>query len=155
MNSVALINKLPRSLFGYHIGLFGLVLIYLWLGVYKFTPTEAAAIEPLVSNSFFMSWLYTLFSVQVVSGIVGTIEILVGLGLVWGLVDPRVGFYFGIASTVILTVTLSFLLTTPGVWKLSDGIVVANFFLVKDILLLAVSVMVVEKNWYTLKQSKS
>lgn len=153
MNSFVLNNKLPRTPVGYYIGLFGLVLIYLWLGVYKFTPTEAAAIEPLVSNSFLMSWLYSLFSLQVVSGIIGTIEIVVGLGLIWGIENPRAGFYFGVASTAILGVTLSFLLTTPGAWKLSNGVVIANFFLVKDILLLAVSVMVVEKNWYILKQT--
>jgi uncharacterized membrane protein YkgB len=37
---------------GYYISLFGAALILLWIGIFKFTPTEAAAIKPLVENHF-------------------------------------------------------------------------------------------------------
>ncbi len=34
--------------YGYLIGVLGVSLILIWLGIYKFTPTEAKLIEPLV-----------------------------------------------------------------------------------------------------------
>ncbi|ELB2865202.1 DUF417 family protein, partial [Vibrio alginolyticus] len=42
--------------------------------------------------------------------------------------------------------TLSFLITTPNTWKVSDGVLVTNFFLVKDILFLAIAISVIERN---------
>ncbi|UZJ64504.1 DUF417 family protein [Sphingobacterium sp. KU25419] len=45
-------NKNSRSYVissaGYYISLFGSFLILLWVGIFKFTPTEAQAIKPLI-----------------------------------------------------------------------------------------------------------
>jgi len=51
--------------------------VLLWIGIYKFTPTEAKLIEPLVKNHFLMGWLYQVFSIQTVSNLVGSAEIIV------------------------------------------------------------------------------
>ncbi|OJI47011.1 hypothetical protein VV1062A_04541 [Vibrio vulnificus] len=77
---------------GYLLGVFGVVLVLLWIGVYKFTPTEAKLIEPLVVNHPLMSWLYNLFSVQMVSNFIGATEIIVAIGLVIGLKKPQIGY---------------------------------------------------------------
>ncbi len=39
---------------------YGLVLIVAWIGAMKFTAYEAAGIQPLVSSSPLMSWMYNL-----------------------------------------------------------------------------------------------
>ncbi|MBJ2145231.1 DUF417 family protein [Vibrio sp. IB15] len=132
--------------FGYNLGVIGVALVLAWIGIYKFTPTEAMLIEPLIANHPAMSWLYNLFSVQAVSNMVGGAEIIVALGLMIGFKKPQVAFYSGIASAAIFVVTLSFLITTPNAWKVSDGILVTNFFLVKDILFLAIAISVIERN---------
>ncbi|KGR35787.1 membrane protein [Vibrio campbellii] len=132
--------------FGYYLGVFGVALVLIWLGIYKFTPTEAKLIEPLVVNHPAMSWLYGIISVQAVSNIIGLTEIIVALGLLVGLKKPTAAYYAGIAASVIFLATLSFLVTTPNTWKVSDGVLIANFFLVKDILFLAISISVVEQN---------
>lgn len=132
--------------FGYYLGVFGVALVLIWLGIYKFTPTEAKLIEPLVVNHPAMSWLYNVISVQAVSNIIGLTEIIVAIGLLVGLKKPTVAYYSGIAASVIFLTTLSFLVTTPNTWKVSDGVLIANFFLVKDILFLAISISVVERN---------
>ncbi|HGS5163885.1 TPA: DUF417 family protein [Vibrio harveyi] len=132
--------------FGYYLGVFGVALVLIWLGIYKFTPTEAKLIEPLVLNHPAMSWLYSIISVQAVSNIIGLTEIIVALGLIIGLKKPTVAYWSGIAASVIFLATLSFLVTTPNTWKVSDGVLIANFFLVKDILFLAISISVIEKN---------
>jgi len=121
-------------------------LFLLWLGVYKFTPTEAGLIQPLVESNFAMGWLYDVMSVQAVSNLVGLSEILVAIGILLGLKYRKVAFYSGLAASDIFLTTLSFLFSTPGVWKVTDGILIANFFLVKDILFLAITISMVERN---------
>ncbi|WP_394145631.1 YkgB family protein [Vibrio atypicus] len=139
-------TDLKQTNFGYYIGVFGVALVLAWIGIYKFTPTEAKLIEPLVANHFAMSWLYDLLSVQAVSNIIGATEIIVAIGLIAGFKNPKIAYYSGIASAGIFIATLSFLLTTPNTWKVSDGILVTNFFLVKDILFLAIAITVIERN---------
>ncbi|HBO39290.1 MAG TPA: hypothetical protein DD638_11580 [Pasteurellaceae bacterium] len=131
---------------GYMLGVIGVSLILLWLGIYKYTPTEAALIKPLVENHPLMAWMYQVISEQAVSNIIGTVEIIVGIGLLVGFKSPKVAFYSGIASLIIFIATLSFLITTPNAWQVKDGILVPNFFLLKDILFLAVAISVIEKN---------
>ncbi|TMX31312.1 hypothetical protein DA096_22635 [Vibrio rotiferianus] len=131
---------------GYSLGVLGVALVLAWIGIYKFTPTEADLIKPLVENHPAMGWLYSVISVQAVSNLIGAVEIIVAIGLVVGLKKRKVGFFSGVFATVIFLSTLSFLITTPNTWKVSDGILITNFFLVKDILFLAISISVIEKN---------
>ena len=136
----------PATTVGYKLGVFGVVLVLLWIGIFKFTPTEAAAIEPLIKNHPLMGWTYHFFSVQTVSNLDGLSEIVVAIGLIYGFFNPRVGYFSGLIASAIFIVTLSFLFTTPNTWKIVDSVPVANFFLVKDILFLAIAIMVVEHN---------
>ncbi|MDK9778425.1 MULTISPECIES: DUF417 family protein [unclassified Vibrio] len=131
---------------GYSLGVLGVALVLAWIGIYKFTPTEADLIKPLVENHPAMRWLYSVISVQAVSNLIGAVEIIVAIGLVVGLKNRKVGFFSGVFATVIFLSTLSFLITTPNTWKVSDGILITNFFLVKDILFLSISISVIEKN---------
>lgn len=139
-------SKAATTSFSYKIGVFGVVLLLLWIGIYKFTPTEAAEIEPLVLNHPLMGWMYAILSVQGVSNLIGIIEIIIGVGLAYSFISPKVGILFGTISSVLSIVTLSFLITTPDTWKIVDGIPITSFFLVKDILFLAISLQVVEHN---------
>ena len=41
-------------------GRWGIVILLLWIGTFKFSAFEAAAIRPLVENSPFMGWLYAV-----------------------------------------------------------------------------------------------
>lgn len=133
-------NKI--SSLGYYIGVFGTTLILIWIGMFKFTPTEAEAIRPLVENHFTMNWLYKLMSLQAVSNLIGLSEIVIGTLLFASLYWPQLGKIAGISSAVIFITTLSFLITTPGIWRFVDGFPITDFFLVKDIPYLAISLMV-------------
>ncbi|OEE19004.1 DUF417 family protein [Aliivibrio fischeri] len=131
---------------GYKIGVFGVVLILLWIGIFKFTPTEAAAIEPLVANHPLMGWIYGFMSVQMVSNIIGLTEIVIAIGLIAGFFNPKIGYYSGILALLTFIATLSFLATTPNTWKVVDGVLTTNFFLLKDIVFISVSLLVIEHN---------
>ncbi|AXV32641.1 hypothetical protein BFW41_01305 [Aeromonas hydrophila] len=133
---------------GFLIALAGVVLTLLWIGVFKFTPTEAAAIRPLVASHPLMSWLYAVLSEQAVSNLIGLVEILIAGGLIAGLWRPRLGYWSSLGAILIFLVTLSFLLTLPGVWKLVDGVPVTEFFIFKDLVLLGVA-------WHYLNLSRA
>jgi uncharacterized membrane protein YkgB len=131
---------------GYKIGVFGVILTLLWIGIFKFTPTEAAAIEPLVANHPLMGWIYGFMSVQMVSNIIGLTEIIIAVGLITGFFRPKIGYYSGVLALFTFIATLSFLATTPNTWKVVDGVLTTNFFLLKDIVFISVSLLVIEHN---------
>jgi uncharacterized membrane protein YkgB len=128
--------------FAYTLGVLGTVIILIWVGLFKFTAVEAGAIKGLVENHFAMSWMYKVMSVQQVSNFIGIFEVLTGIGLFVSLFVKRVALYAGFASAIIFVTTLSFLITTPGVFKSVEGFFVTDFFILKDIPYLAISLMV-------------
>jgi uncharacterized membrane protein YkgB len=118
---------------------YSLVLIVLWFGVFKFTPTEAAAIQPLFVHSPLFSWLYDVLSVRAVSNLVGAVELLTALLMAARPVAPRLSFVGSLLAVLMFAVTVSFLLTTPGAFAVVDGLWVpggAGGFLIKDLTLL-------------------
>ena len=124
---------------------YGLVILILWFGLFKFTPTEARAIEPLVSNSPLLSWLYLLTSVRGASRVIGIAEILIALLIALRPFSARAAAAGGIGAILMSMTTLSFLVTTPGSFGRVDGFLVptgAGGFLIKDLLLLGAALWV-------------
>jgi uncharacterized membrane protein YkgB len=121
---------------------YGLVLLILWYGVFKFTPTEAKAIEPLLRNSPLLSWLYAFTDVAGASRIIGITEVVIGLLIAARPLDARLSAIGSIGGIAMFLTTLSFLVTTPGMFKPVDGVVVPHGgggFVIKDLLLLGAS----------------
>ncbi|KMQ60056.1 membrane protein [Chryseobacterium angstadtii] len=144
MNGISNLNtesKIYQS--GYYISLFGAALILLWIGIFKFTPTEAAAIKPLVENHFLTFFVYKIVSTQVVSNAIGVIEIIIALLLIFSVKFASLRKYAGIGMVITFVVTLSYLFTTPGIWNIVDGVPVTDFFILKDLMLLGFGLMIV------------
>lgn len=133
----------PLNKIGFYVSYLGTCVILLWIGIFKFTPTEAEAIRPLVKNHPLMSWMYDCFSVQAVSGIIGTVEIVTALLLLLGLRWRTGRMIGGLLVIVTFLLTLSFLFTTPGVWKMVDGIPVTDFFVLKDLVMLGLGGIII------------
>jgi reactive chlorine resistance protein C len=131
--------------FAYKLGVLGTVIILIWVGLFKFTAVEAGAIKGLVENHFAMGWMYKVMTVQQVSNCIGIFEVVTGIGLLFSLFFKKIGFYAGLTSAIIFVTTLSFLITTPGVFKSVEGFPVTDFFILKDIPYLAISLMVCVK----------
>ncbi|MCF2219768.1 YkgB family protein [Chryseobacterium sp. PS-8] len=127
---------------GYYLSLFGAALILLWIGIFKFTPTEANAIKPLVENHFLTFFVYDIVSVQAVSDTIGVIEIIIALLLIFSVKFASLRKYAAIGMIITFLTTLSYLFTTPGVWKVVDGIPVTDFFILKDLMLLGFGLMI-------------
>lgn len=126
---------------GYYISLLGIVLIMLWIGVFKFTPTEAAGIKPLVENHFLLFWLYDVLNVQQVSNLFGVIEIITGFLLLLSVRYDVLRPFAALCLIATFLITLSFLFTTPGIWKIVDGVPSTDFFILKDLPMLGLGFM--------------
>lgn len=121
---------------------FGIAIILLWIGAFKFTPTESNDIAGLIKNSPLMSWMYHIFSITTTSAIIGVLEITAALAILAGNFSPRVGFWGSILCVVIFFVTSTFFLTTPDTVARVDGVWAPSgtgSFLIKDISILGAS----------------
>jgi len=120
---------------------YGLVAIVLFFGAFKFTAAEASGIQPLIANSPFLSWLYSVGSLRGVSDGIGSIEIALALLIASRRFSPRLSAIGSLGAVVMFATTLSFLFSTPGIWVSVPGfpLPVTNetgAFLIKDIFLL-------------------
>ena|SRR6516165_3376994 len=127
---------------GIWVSRYGLVVVLLLIGVLKFTQREAAGIQPLVAHSPLMSWMYGLLSVQGVSNVIGAIEIAIAFLIALRPLSPKASFTGSLGAIIIFLLTVSFLVSTPGVAQLNYGLPMlgeAGQFLIKDIVLLGAS----------------
>lgn len=128
---------------------FSVVVVLVWIGAMKFTAYEAGAIQGLVASSPLTSWLYSIFSVQSASNLIGSVELLTAIALVVGPFNRKIAVLGALSAAVTFLVTLSFLLTAP-VWEASLGgfpalNVLPGQFLLKDIVLLAAATTLLGK----------
>jgi reactive chlorine resistance protein C len=139
---------------------YGLVAILVYFGAFKFTAVEADAIRPLVTHSPLLSWLYGVLSVQGVSDLIGTTEILFAALVALRPVAPRLAALGSLGAAGTFVTTLSFLVTTPGIWQHVPGFPVAvpstvGAFLLKDVFLLGAAVWTAGDGWNAANRSIS
>jgi reactive chlorine resistance protein C len=123
---------------------YGLVLVVGWIGAMKFTAYEAMGIQPLVSHSPLLGWMYDFMSVRVFSTMLGFIEIATAALIAVRSAYPRAAAFGSLLAIGIFLTTLSFILSTPG-WEPTLGgfpalSTLPGQFLIKDVVLLAASV---------------
>ncbi|MGI9041757.1 MAG: YkgB family protein [Gemmatimonadales bacterium] len=123
---------------------YGLVAVLLWVGALKFTEYEAMGIKPLVENSPLTAWALQALGLKTLSALIGTVEIVLGLMIATRSFAPKVSAYGSMGAIVMFLITLTFVLTTPGVWQPGYGFPfpspMPGQFLAKDIVLLGVAI---------------
>src|SRR5579859_8229320 len=128
---------------GINVSRYGLVITLLLIGILKFTSGEAQGIQPLVANSPLMSWLYRIFSLQGVSNLIGSIEIIVGLLMALRPLSGRLSFIGSVGAIITFLLTVSFLVSKPGAVQFAHGFPLlgdAGQFLIKDLVLLGAAI---------------
>jgi uncharacterized membrane protein YkgB len=112
---------------------YGLVgLLVLW-GAFKFAAFEAEGIRPLVENSPLLRWLYPLLGVRGASSLIGVVELTAALLICTRRWKPLLAAVGSLLAAGTFLVTLSFLVTTPGVLQITNPF---GGFLLKDVMLL-------------------
>jgi reactive chlorine resistance protein C len=108
---------------------YGMVAILLMIGAMKWTPAEAEAIRPWVANSPFLSWLYSVTSVQGASIVIGCIELLTAVLIAARRWFPAATVVGSVLAAGMFVVTISFLFTTPNQSPDAQGFLMKDFFL--------------------------
>ncbi|MGI8770789.1 MAG: YkgB family protein [Acidobacteriaceae bacterium] len=124
---------------------YGVAVVLIWIGCMKFTAYEAMGITPLVSHSPFFAWMLSFMEIRTLSAGIGVVEIVAGLLITSRRISPRASAIGSFLAGGTFLITLSFLLSTPGVWAAPAGGFPAlsaspGQFLIKDIVLLGASI---------------
>ncbi len=112
---------------------YGLVFTLVLWGSFKFFEFEAAAIKPFIEHSPLLAWLNVALGIRKTSALLGVVEIAIGLLIALRRWFPRTSGVASLASSGMFLVTLSFLVTTPGVLNPASQ---TGGFLMKDLFLL-------------------
>ena len=123
---------------------YGLAVVIAWIGFMKFTAYEADGISGFVANSPLMSWLYGPLSVRGFSAVLGVVEVAIAILIAARPYSPRASALGSALAIGMFLTTLSFLITTPGVWEASAGgfpalSALPGQFLIKDLALVGIS----------------
>src|SRR5919201_3302342 len=137
---------------GRELARYGLVVVVAWIGLMKFTGYEAEGIRPFVANSPLMSWVYGPLSVRGFSAVLGVVEVAIAILIAARPFSPRASALGSALAVGMFLTTLSFLVTTPGVWEPSLGgfpalSALPGQFLIKDLALLGISVWTLGEAW--------
>src|ERR1700752_1966490 len=138
--------------FGRELARYGLVVVVAWIGLMKFTAYEAEGIRPFVANSPLMSWVYGPLSVRGFSAVLGVVEVAIAILIAARPISPRASAVGSALAVGMFLTTLSFLVTTPGVWEPSLGgfpalSAIPGQFLIKDLALLGISLWSLGEAW--------
>lgn len=114
---------------------FPVAMVLLWIGGMKFYDFEAKAIAGLVETSPFMSWLYSLFSVQGASNVIGGFDVLFALLLGAGILfnNKKLIIVSGLACLSVFLMTQTFLLSAPNAFSSSTLLARLGQFVIKDL----------------------
>ena len=150
LNQCALSSRVEAL--GRGLARYGLAVVVGWIGLMKFTAYEAEGIRLYVTNSPLMSWVYGAMSVRGFSAVLGVIEVAITLLIAARPLAPRASALGSALAVGMFLTTLSFLVTTPGVWEPSAGgfPALSGFpgqFLIKDLALLGISLWSLGDSW--------
>jgi uncharacterized membrane protein YkgB len=93
---------------------YGLAAMMLLFGLQKW-KAEAEGIQPWVSHSPLMSWLYHVTSVQGASIAIGVVELAIAVMIISRRWLPGIAAIGSAMAIVMFLITLSFLITTPNI----------------------------------------
>src|SRR5437016_9972218 len=119
---------------------YGLVLVVFWIGCLKFTAYESKGVFNHASHSPLLAWAYHILDVRNFSRGLGVVEIATALLIAAGPFWPKLSIVGSLTGIGMFLTTLSFVITTPGVWQAADGFAALaaspGQFVVKDAVLL-------------------
>jgi uncharacterized membrane protein YkgB len=123
---------------------YGLVLVIFWIGCLKFTAYESKGVFNHASHSPLLAWAYHILDVRDFSRGLGLVEIAIAVLIAAGPVWPKLSIVGSLGGIGMFLTTLSFVITTPGVWQAGYGFpALSGFpgqFLIKDVLLLGAAI---------------
>jgi uncharacterized membrane protein YkgB len=133
----------------YHLLRASMVIIFAFFGYTKWHQYAAQLMIPFISHSPFLFWLYPAFGLRGATRFLGMSEWPICALLYAGFWDKRFGIIGALGSTVTFATTLTIIPFIPNGWDPAAGFPAMAGdvpFLVKDIVLLAVSIYLLKQD---------
>jgi uncharacterized membrane protein YkgB len=134
----------------YHLLRASMVIVFLFFGYTKWWQYGAEAMVPFISHGPLIFWLYPAFGLRGAARFLGTFEWLTCVLLFSGFWNRNLGILGAITSTLVYASTLTIIPFMPGGWAASAGgfpaMTGAVPFLMKDVVLLAVSIYLLKQD---------
>jgi uncharacterized membrane protein YkgB len=140
----------------YHVLRASMVIIFAFFGFTKWHQYAAQLMVPFISNSPVLSWLYPAFGLRGGARFLGASEWTILALLYAGFWDKRFGLLGAAGSTITFFTTLTIIPFLPNEWDPAAGFpAMAGLvpFLMKDLVLLAVSIYLVKQDVVRLTRS--
>jgi uncharacterized membrane protein YkgB len=134
----------------YHLLRAAMVIIFLFFGYQKWFDYEAQALLPYIGHGPLIFWMYAVFGVRGATYFLGVAEWLFGALLFAGYWNKRLGIIGALGSCFAFVATTTIIPFMPDGWAASAGGFPAMTekvaFLMKDLVLLAVSVYLLRQD---------
>jgi uncharacterized membrane protein YkgB len=141
----------------YHFIRASMVIIFLFFGYQKWFDYEAQALIPYISNGPLISWMYHVFGIRGACWFLGVAEWLFGALLFAGFWNKKLGILGALGGVFSFISTFTIIPFMPNGWAPSAGgfpaMTETVAFLMKDLVLLAVSVYLLRQDVLRVAQS--
>ena len=141
----------------YHIIRASMVIIFLFFGYQKWFDYEAQALIPYISNGPLISWMYPVFGIRGACWFLGVAEWFFGALLFAGFWNKKLGILGALGGVFSFISTFTIIPFIPNGWAPSAGgfpaMTETVAFLMKDLVLLAVSVYLLRQDVLRVAQS--
>lgn len=148
-NILSKLGLLKKDL-DYHLIRASMVLIFLLFGYQKWFNYEAQNLIPFISHGPLIFWMYPVFGIRGASWFLGVAEWLIALLLLAGYWNKKLGILGALGGIGSFVSTVTIIPFMPDGWAESAGgfpAMVGNVaFLMKDVVLLAVSFYLLEQD---------
>jgi uncharacterized membrane protein YkgB len=141
----------------YHFVRASMVIIFLFFGYQKWFDYEAQALIPYISHGPLIFWMYPVFGIRDACWFLGVAEWFFGALLFAGFWNKKLGILGALGSVFSFISTFTIIPFIPGAWAPSAGgfpaMTETSAFLMKDLVLLAVSVYLLRQDVLRVSQS--
>jgi uncharacterized membrane protein YkgB len=141
----------------YHFVRASMVIIFLFFGYQKWFDYEAQALIPYISNGPLISWMYPVFGIRGACWFLGVAEWFFGALLLAGFWNKKLGILGALGSVFSFISTITIIPFIPNGWAQSAGgfpaMTETVAFLLKDLVLLAVSFYLLRQDVLRVAQS--
>jgi len=141
----------------YHFIRASMVVIFLLFGYQKWFYYEAQALIPYISHGPLIFWMYSIFGLKGATWFLGVAEWLFGALLFAGFWNKKLGILGALGSCFSFVATVTIIPFIPNGWAPSAGgfpaMTETVAFLLKDLVLLAVSVYLLRQDVLRVSES--
>jgi uncharacterized membrane protein YkgB len=141
----------------YHFVRASMVIVFLFFGYQKWFDYEAQALIPYISNGPLISWMYPVFGIRGACWFLGVAEWFFGALLFAGFWNKKLGILGALGAVFSFISTFTIIPFMPNGWAASAGgfpaMTETVAFLMKDLVLLAVSVYLLRQDVLRVAQS--